>query len=72
MAGMILLFSLNAHERRKGRTELLMAVVLSICVLSCSEALARFPVEEEKKLDTESINDEEIVDIVKNIKNKNL
>ena len=43
--GMILLFSLNAHERRKGNTELLMAVVLGICVLSCSEALARFPVE---------------------------
>jgi hypothetical protein len=43
--GMILLLSLNALERRKGRTELIMAVVLGIYVLSCSEALARFPVE---------------------------
>jgi hypothetical protein len=51
--GMILLLSLNACERRKGRTELLMAVVRGIYVavvrgiyvLSCSEAYARFPVE---------------------------
>ena len=43
--GMILLFSLNACERRKGRTELLMAVVRGVYVLSCTEAYARFPVE---------------------------
>jgi hypothetical protein len=43
--GMILLLALNANERRKGRTELLMAVVLGISVLRCSEAFARFPVE---------------------------
>jgi hypothetical protein len=34
---MILLLSLNACEWRKGRTELLMAVVRCIYVLSCSE-----------------------------------
>ena len=42
---MILLFSLNAYERRKGRTELLMAIVLGVYVLGCTEAYARFPVE---------------------------
>ena len=43
--GMIMLLSLNACERRKGRTELLMAGVGGIYVLSCSEAYAHFPVE---------------------------
>jgi hypothetical protein len=43
--GMILLFSLNAAERRKERNELLMAVVRGIHVLSCKEACACFPVE---------------------------
>jgi hypothetical protein len=43
--GMILLFSLNAAERRKERNELLMAVVRGIHVLSCKEAYACFPVE---------------------------
>jgi hypothetical protein len=43
--GMILLLSLNAYERRKGRTELLMTVVRGIYVLSCTEAYACFPIE---------------------------
>ena len=43
--GMILLLSMNAAERRRGRTELVMAVVDEIVLLSCEEACARFPVE---------------------------
>ena len=43
--GMIMLLFLNACERRKGGTELLMAGVSGIYVLSCSEAYAHFPVE---------------------------
>ena len=43
--GMVLLFSLNAAERRKGQTELLMAVVPEILLLNSAEAYARFPIE---------------------------
>ena len=42
-AGLCLLFSLNATERRNGRTDLIGAVVLEIVMLSCDEAYARFP-----------------------------
>ena len=40
--GLRLLFSLNAAERKKGRTDLIEAVVLEIVTLSCDEAYARF------------------------------
>jgi hypothetical protein len=40
--GLRLLFSLNAAERKKGRTDLIKAVVLEIVTLSCDEAYARF------------------------------
>jgi uncharacterized membrane protein YgcG len=43
--GMILLLSMNAYERRTGRSELLMANVLEILLLECKEAYARFPLE---------------------------
>ena len=42
---MILLLSMNASERRTGRTELLTAIVLEILLLECKEAYARFPLE---------------------------
>jgi len=42
-AGLCLLFSLNATERKNGRTDLIGAVVLEIVMLSCDEAYARFP-----------------------------
>ena len=41
--GLRLLFSLNATERKKGRTDLIEAGVLEIVTLSCQEAYARFP-----------------------------
>ena len=41
-AGLCLLFSLNATERKNGRTDLIGAVVLEIVTLSCDEAYARF------------------------------
>jgi hypothetical protein len=40
--GLRLLFSLNAIERKQGRTDLIEAAVLEIVTLSCEEAYARF------------------------------
>ena len=43
LQGMHLLFSLKAEGRRRGRTELLAARVREIVVLTCAQAIARFP-----------------------------
>ena len=42
---MLLLFSMNASERRRGNTELVSAEVLIVLRLTCEQACARFPVE---------------------------
>ena len=43
--GMLLLFSMVASERRRGNTDLVSAEVLTVLLLTCAQACARFPVE---------------------------
>ena len=43
--GMLLLFSMNASERRRGNTDLVSAEVLTVLRLPCAQAYARFPAE---------------------------
>ena len=43
--GMLLLFSMNASQRRRGNTDLVSAEVLTVQRLTCAQACAQFPVE---------------------------
>ena len=43
--GMLLLFSMNASQRRRGNTDLVSAEVLTVQQLTCAQACAQFPVE---------------------------
>ena len=43
--GMLLLFSMNASQRRRGNTDLVSAEVLTVLRLTCAQACAQFPVE---------------------------